>query len=52
MWIFPSKVGSSPRRREGSPRRRGSPRHGHACLGEPWDNEDGFLVRLGEALLA
>ena len=37
MKIFTRKLGFTPKRREGSPRRRGPPRHGHACLGEPED---------------
>ena len=35
MWIFPRKVGSSPRQ-------RGLPRHGHVCLGESEDSGDGL----------
>ena len=46
MWIFPWKVGSSLRRREGLPRRR-------AGLGETEDSEDGLsgLPRLGKGRL-
>ena len=65
MWIFPWKVGSSPRRGEGSPRRRGGsprrcgpPRRGHVHLGEPEDSECGLsgphkrgVARLGEGKL-
>ena len=42
MWIFPWKVGSSPRQREGSHRPRGSPKSGHARLGELGDSGDGL----------
>ena len=40
MEIFPWKIGATPRRRAGLPRRRGPPRHGHARLGEPGDNRE------------
>ena len=53
MWIFPWKVDSSPRRREGSPRQMGPPRLGHACLGKPEGSEDGLFgpPRQGVAFL-
>ena len=34
--------GSPPRRREGSPRKRGSPRQGYVHLGEPEDKIGGL----------
>ena len=40
MKIFPRKIGAMPRRREGSPRSRGTLRRGHARLGEPEDIVD------------
>ena len=55
--IFPRKIDSLPRRREGSPRRRVPPRCGHVLLGKPNDNECGLsgppnrgVARLGEPL--
>ena len=59
MWIFTWKVGSSPRQREGSPRKKGLHRRGHARLGEPKDSEDGLsspprggVACLGEGRLS
>ena len=51
MKIFPWKIGATLRRREGSPKRRGPPRSGHARLGESGDNGGGLSSspRRGEA---
>ena len=42
MEIFAQKMVATLRQREGSPRRRGPLKHGHACLGELGDNEGGL----------
>ena len=47
--MFDVSSRSSPRQRDGSPRRRGPPRRGHVCLGEPDDKLMGpsGLLRRG-----
>ena len=35
-------MAATPRRREGLPRRKGPPRHGHARLGKPEDSGGGL----------
>ena len=37
--ILSRKIGSSPKRRDGSPKRRGPPRCGHVRLGDPEDRK-------------
>ena len=46
MEIFPWKIGATPKRREGSPRRRCSPMHGQLRLREPGNMECGLFGPL------
>ena len=39
-----------PRHRKGQPRRRGSPRRGHARIGKPRDSNNGHSSPLGRSL--
>ena len=36
---LPLKIAATPRRKEGSPKRRGLTRHGQLRLGKPWNME-------------